>query len=159
MRHIDYYVKQQESVIPEMIKQRLESGPVIIEGRTISSKDDLQLKSVLAAIRIAARRKGRQLFNAAKKSSYRFVEPKPGQTLNGIVVEYGIILPIKAPEIIEDHEITTLMIADGLYKALTVEFDEYYYKLLSGINMSNVTADVRKNLDRWESEKNQIVKK
>jgi len=96
----------------------------------IKTPEDMKKRSIKQAIKLEARRTAQTLFDQAKKSEIRMITPVDGSTLNGIVLDNGITLPLYCDGLTEKKDYTDSMMQVGLYLALIQRYDDYYLKLL-----------------------------
>lgn len=150
MKDLKYYEHKNKTILEEQIKLDLKLKPVKISvDCTIESEEDLEKSSVQFSIRRTWRRAAQVEFEKGKIPSHRFIKCAPGTKLNGIPLEKDIILPIFAPEVLEDSELTTQMMVEGLILSLQSEFDEYYYKLLKSFDLSNLPEMMLDKITEW----------
>jgi len=153
MKGLRYYEEKNKTLLEETIKLDLKTKPVPISvDCIIKIEEDLELPSVQFAIRRAWRRAAQVEFIRAKNPTHRFLKCAPGAELNGIHLEDGIILPVFAPEVLEDSELSTQMMVEGLVLSLQTEFDAYYYKLLLSFDLSNVPEQIQEKIREWGNE-------
>jgi hypothetical protein len=150
MKDLKYYETLAKIKLENHIKEELKKNPVIVSvDCTINSEADLQKSYVQFSIRRRWRHDGRVNFEKAKIPELRFIIPKAGSKLFGIPLQQGIILPIFAPEVLDDAEITTQMMREGLILHLKQKFDEYYYKLLMAFDMSDLPGEIVEEIKSW----------
>lgn len=150
MKDLKYYEQKNKSLLEETIKLDLKLKPVKISvDCTIEKEEDLEKSEVQFAIRRTWRRAAQVEFEKGKIPSHRFIKCSPGTKLNGIALEDNIILPVFAPEVLEDSELTTQMMIEGFILSLQSEFDEYYYKLLKSFDLSHLPDMILDKITEW----------
>ena len=154
MKDLKYYEERNKALLEEQIKLDLKIKPVQISiDCTIETEKDLKTSSVKFAIRRQWRRQAQVDFEKAKRPTHRFLKCAPGTKLNGIPLDDGIILPLFAPEVLEDHELTVQMMREGLILSLQQEYDSYYQKLLLSFDLSDLPEQIQSAIKAWGSRK------
>jgi len=150
MKDLKYYEEKQKNLLENTIKLDLLRGPVpITVDCTIETEEDLEKSSVQFALRRTWRRAAQVDFEKSHVPEMRFIKPMPGSLLNGIPLDEGIILPIFAADMLEDSEITTAMMIEGLILHLKHEFDTYYYRLLISFDLSVLPEQIQEKIQEW----------
>lgn len=154
MRDLKYYEDQQKEIYEAEILKELEKGPVTVTVDCIvENPRDLEKKSVQFSIRSVWRRLGRVEYEKSKFSIQREIVPNDGALLNGIPLEKGTVIPIFAPRGIEDHELTTHHMIEGLMLHLRKGYDDYYHKLLLSFDLSYLPVDIQEDIKGWKDGK------
>lgn len=150
MKDLKYYENQQKTLLENQIKLDLMLGPVPVSvDCTIESEEDLENSSVQFSIRRTWRRAAQVAFEKGKLPTHRFLMMKKNLKLNGIPLEDGIILPVFAPEVMDDAEISTTMLREGLILSLQQKFDDYYYRLLTSFDLSDLPEQIQEKITSW----------
>lgn len=150
MKDLKHYEEKNKTLLEETIKLDLKLKPVpITVDCTIESEEDLEKSSVQFAIRRTWRKAAQVEFQKAKIPSHRFLKMSPGAVLNGISLDDGIILPIFAPDVLEDSELSTQHMIEGLMLSLQTEFDPYYYKLLTSFDLGHLPEIMQDKVTEW----------
>ncbi len=150
MKDLKYFEDKAENQLMESIRKELKSGPVVIAiDCTINKESDLEKSSIKFSLRRVWRTNGKAAFEKAKEPTHRFINPLEVMKINGVPVEKGIVLPIYAPEILEDEEINTNHMRAGLILSLRSKFDDYYYQLLTSFNTEGLSEEVIEEIENW----------
>lgn len=150
MKDLKYYEEKQKTLLEETIKLDLKLKPVQISIDCIIEKEeDLEKSSVQFSIRRTWRRAAQVEYEKAKVPTHRFIKCSPGTNLNGIPLDEGIILPVFAAEVLEDSELSTKNMIEGLLLSLQANFDPYYYKLLCSFDLSQLPEQIREHIESW----------
>ena len=150
------FIKSEESIIKEEISNRLSVGDKIElgSGITIKTEQDLERTVVKNKIKNLSKQKAKKNFKEASVDVLRFVLPSENSHLNEIPLQNGVYLPIYANRLVEDIEISSQMIAVGLFLALQAEYNSYYLKLLKSFNTADFPQKHQELIKEWESYRN-----
>jgi len=150
MKDLKYYEEKNRKLLEENIKLDLKLKPVkITVDCTIYKEEDLEKSFVKYTLRKTWRRAARVEFEKAKVPTHRFLKCSPGAKLNGIKLDDGIIIPIFAPEVLDDSELTSNMMREGLILSLQNKYDTYYHKLLLSFDLSDLPEQIQDKIKEW----------
>lgn len=151
MKDLKYYEEKNKAELEKRILEDLKNSPVqITVDCKIEKPEDLEKSSNQFSIRKTWRTLAKAEFEKAKEPTHRFIMiNQEGLKLNGVDVEKGIVLPIYAPQILDDSEITTNMLCHGLLLSLKAKYDEYYHQLLNSFNLDPLSLNLRKEVEKY----------